>query len=421
LIQLVIDFDQRGFTSEDFRSRAAGVLEKAAERNQGLSQSVLTLLKSWLSDHSMPELFYHHSKDKQHSNLELSILFGVKRTHFLPDGRSSIVRAIAQGYLRQNPPDLTNWTRFINSQLGVESRPAIWVDIVSRMPPLLNGGRTQATELFDQVIRNCPEILQYSQALHVISHTIGWFEPQETVAGWLDILLADDANFSRQAYGELLLIQYFQYQDEWSVGRIDGHLASPHDEAILCGLAHAASHLWVQQRCRAIAAEILSTLAASTSPSIQHAVASVFRWSRDSFKLDKGMLKIIEAICQNQGVLLESANNLTEIIEAENLVEHYPEVTAKVCKSLVDIISEPTNPLRTTALIADSLITIAIQLHRQPSSRELGLQMFEQLLALNLREAQSALETLDRKPNRSEGYVFPRKILRRRFHYDKDA
>ncbi|MBD2124729.1 SEFIR domain-containing protein [Trichocoleus sp. FACHB-262] len=326
LIRTIEELDQRGFVSEDFRSDAAHALEKVAERNQGLPQSSLLLLEGWLSSHSKPELEHYRSKEEQHSDLKLPILFGMGGSHILPGGRGNIVRAIAEGYLRQNPPDLRGWARFIRSQLGVEPHPAVWVDILSRMPPLLNGDRTEATELFDQVIRNCSEVLQYAWALYFISRTIGWFEPEETVHGWLEMLQANTSNFSQQAYGELLLIQYQQYQDEWSVNRIRAHLATQDDEAILCGLAHAASHLWVQRRCRAIAAEILYTLASSPSTAVQHAVANVFRWSRDHFRLDKGMRKIIRAACKNQGVLLEAANDLTEIIEAEELVDNNPEV-----------------------------------------------------------------------------------------------
>jgi hypothetical protein len=282
------------------------------------------------------------------------------------------------------------------------------------MPPLLNRDRTEATKLFDEVICNCPEVLQYAWALYFIAHTIGWFEPKETVQGWLEMLQANTSNFSQQAYGELLLIQYLQYQDEWSVNRIRTHLATQDNEAILCGLAHAASHLWVQRRCRAIAAEILYTLASSPTTSIQHAVAKVFRWSRDHFELSSGMSKIIQASCKNQGVLLEAANDLTEIIEVEELVENNPEVVVEICQSLVDIGAELTNPARATALISESLTTIAIKLHRQPFYREIGLQIFEQLLALNLRETRSALETLDRKPNRPGYYIAPRRRLRRR-------
>jgi len=414
LIRIIEELDQRGFVSEGFRSEAARALEKIAERHQGLPQSSLSLVESWLFKHSQLDLAYYRSKEEQRSDLKSPILFNVHGFHTLPGGRGNIVRAIAEGYLRQNPPDLEGWARFIRSQLGVEPHPAVWVDILSRMLPLLNGDRTEATKLFDDVIRNCPEVLQYARALYFISHTIVWFEPKETVQGWLEMLQANTSNFSQQAYGELLLIQYLQYQDEWSVNRICEHLATRDNEAILCGLTHAASHLWVQRRCRKIAAEILYTLASSSITSIQHAVASVFRWSRDQFKLDSGMLKIIQAVYKNKGVLLKAANDLTEMIEAEELVDNNPEVVAEVCKSLINIGAELTNPIRSTAFIAESLTTIAIKLHRQPLYREDGLQIFEQLLALNLRETQSALEMLDRRPMRQGSYVTPRRLRRRR-------
>ncbi|MEG4417304.1 AAA family ATPase [Microcoleus sp. LAD1_D5] len=414
LIQIVEELNQRGFSSEYFRDYAAGALEKIAEPNQGLPLPVLALLESWLPTHTKPELEYYQSKDERHSDLKSPILFGLGGSHILPGGRGNIVRAIAEGYLRQNPPNLEGWEKFIRSQLGVEPHPAVWVYILRQMQPLLNGDRAQATELFDTVIHNYPEVLQYQFALYFIAHTVGWFEPKETVQSWLEMLRANNSNFSQQAYGELLLIQYFQYQDEWSVERIRHHLATQDNEAILCGLAHAASHLWVQQRCRAIAAEILYTLASSSSESIQHAVASVFRWSRDRFQLNPGMLKIVEAICKNRGALLAAANDLTEIIETKNLVDNNPEIVVKVCQSLISIFADLTNPAPATAFIAESLTTIAIQLHRQPLYRDMGLQIFEDLLALNLRETRSALETLDRKPNRFGLYIAPRRRLRSR-------
>jgi hypothetical protein len=285
LLHLIEELEQRGFVSETFRSDAAHALEKIAERYQGLPHSTLALLENWLSNHSQPELAHYRSKEEQPSDLKAPIIFGIGGSHSLPGGRGNIVRAIAEGYLRQSPPDLEGWAKFIRSQLGVEPHPAVWVDILTRMPPLLNGDRTQATELFDQIIHNCPEVLQYAWALYFISRTIGWFEPKETVQDWLEMLRSNHSNFSQQAYGELLLVHYLQYQDEWSVEQIRHHLANQDNEAILCGLAHAASHLWIQRRCRAIAAEILYTLASSSATSVQQAVASVFRWSRDHFQL----------------------------------------------------------------------------------------------------------------------------------------
>jgi nucleoside phosphorylase/energy-coupling factor transporter ATP-binding protein EcfA2 len=412
LIQIIEELDPRGFASEGFRSEAASALEKIAKRNQGLPQSSLQLLQRWLPDHSQPALEHHQSTELRHRDLRSPILFQVSSSHTLPHGRGNIVRAIAEGYLNQEPPDREGWANFIKSQLGKEPHPAVWVDILQRMPSLLNGDRKEATALFDQVIRNCPEVLQYSWALYFIAHAISWFDPQETVQAWLEILAEYPSDFSRQAYGELLLIQYLQHQDEWSKDRIYQHLNSQGNEAILCGLAHAASNLCSQRRCRKISADILRVLANSSNESIQHAVASVFRWNRDNFRLDLGMVQVVQAVCKNQNVLLESANDLVDIIEEEKLVEYNPQVVAEVCDSLLEIGAELTNPARATALIAESLTTLAIQLHRQETYREVGLQLFEKLLALNLRETQSALETLDRRPGKAD--LFSRLPRRRR-------
>jgi hypothetical protein len=414
LIRLVESLDRRGFVSENFRSNAASALEKVAERNQGLPQSTLALLEGWLSTHSQPELS-HYRDEAEHRSRELKspILFGIGGSHILPSGRGSIARAIATGYLKQNPSDLENWAKFIQCRLGVEQHPAVWVDILTDMPPLLNGDRFQATELFDAVIRNCPEVLYYRWALYFTSCTVGWFEPKETVQGWLEMLLADGSSFCHQAYGELLLIHYLQYQDEWSVKRIRHHLTNQDNEAILCGLAHAASHLWVQRRCRALTAEILYSLANSPSEAVQDAVASVFHCSRERFELDPGMRKLIQAVCNNKLILLKAASEIIEIIEVEDLVEREPQVVSEVCQSLLSQIgSELTNPGRPLVFLAESLTTIAIKLHRQPTYREVGLCIFERLLALNLKEARSALEILDRRSNRLS-YVAPRRRLRR--------
>lgn len=415
LVRIIEELDQRGFSSEDFRSEMASALEKIAKRDQGLSKTTLGLLERWLLEHSKPELEHHRSGELRRSNSRSPILFNVHSSHTLPHGRGNIVRAIAEGYLNQDPPDLAGWATFIESQLGKEPHPAVWVDILQRMPPLLNGDRQEATVLFDRVIRNCPEILQYSWALYFIAHTIGWFEPKEAVQSWLEFMESNASDFSLQAYGELLLIQYLQYQDEWSKNRIEQYLANQSNDSVLCGLAHAASHLWSQRRCRRISVEILCTLANSSNTSIQHAVSSFFRWNRDNFRLDSGTSQIIQAVCQNQDILLESANDLIDIVEEANLVEYNPQIVVDICSNLLSIGLELTNPAKPTALIADSLTTISIQLHRRKAYREVGLQLFERLLDLNLRETQAALETLDRRPFRNTPSSRPpRRRLRRR-------
>ena len=416
LIKLVQKLEQRGFISEDFRSKAASALEKIAERNQGLPQPVISLLENWLSTHSKPDLVNYRSEEQHSHQLNSSIIFGsAGGSHFLPNGRGNLVRAIAAGYLKQNPPNLQNWSRVIQSRLGVEQHPAVWVDILTHMPVLLNDNRQKTTQLFDAVIRNCPEVLQYKWAFYFISSAVGWLEPKETVQGWLEMLWEDGSSFSHQVYGELLFMQYFQYQDEWSLSKIHHHLANQNNKAILCGLAHAASNMWVKRKCRAIAAKILYRLTSSNDKEIQTAVTNVFRFSKDYFELDSGMRQIINATCKNNVILVKAAEDIIEIIEDNNLVDTQPQIVSKVCLNLLkNVEAESKKPIKPLIFAAESLTTLAIQLHRQDKYREIGLKIFEKLLSLNLRETRSALEILDRRPNKSNSYFTPRRKLRRR-------
>jgi len=411
LIELVESLEQRGFVSEDYRTKIADALEKISERNQGLPQSVISLLENWLSTHSNPELENYRGNEEQTSDeLQSSIIFNLSQYHTSPSGRCSIISAIASGYLEQNPPDLQNWARVIQSRLGLETHPEVWVTTLAHMPALLNGDRTQATQLFDTVIRNCPEVLKHRWSLYCISRAIGWLEPKETVQGWLEMLFADGSNFCLQTYGELLFIHYFQYQDEWSATKIDYHIAHSQDEAVLCGLAHAASHMWFQRRCRTTPAKILYNLSSSNNDAIQHAVSRVFFQNRQHFILDPGMRLLIPELCKNKSLLLKAASDMIEIIENYDLVNTEPELVSTICQNILSLLGkELENLTQNLAFAAESLTTLAIQLHRQDQYREVGLSIFEQLLSLNLRQTRSALELLDRKPNRFRFYQPPRR------------
>jgi len=138
LLQFVEELNQRGFSSEEFRDDIAHALEKIAERHQGLPSQFLKLLESWLLTHSKPDLENYQRQVNHPSGLKSSIIFESGCSHFRLNGQGNIVRALANGYLKQQPPNLVNWAEFIRSQLGVEFHPAVWVDILINMPPLLN-------------------------------------------------------------------------------------------------------------------------------------------------------------------------------------------------------------------------------------------------------------------------------------------
>ncbi|MEG4521070.1 MULTISPECIES: ATP-binding protein [unclassified Microcoleus] len=413
LIHIIEDLESQGFTSVDFRSSAASALEKRARCDNGLPSIILSCLEKWLAEEVEPTLSTEEQETRNKTEQQKEpIFFGSDGTFFLLQGRGSILPAIAAGYLNQPLPDLENWIRIIEEQLQREQHPKLWVLTLVNMPALLNSDRERATQLYDAVIQTCPAVLHYKFALYSISRVIGYFEPKEKIQGWIEKLSVDGSSFCLQAYGELLLIYYCQYQDTWSRQQIDHHLTDPNDEIILYGLAQAASYLWEHKFCRKIATTILCTLALSPSPSIQDAVANVFSWNQNNFKLNLEMREVIQVVCKNPPLLLKAAYNLIELLEPETGRE--PDLVSQVCQAILDAASSNINNATTSLpLETENLTNIALTLHRQEIYRERGLYIFEKLLSLNLIEARVALEVLDRKPNQVT-FLSPRRRRMRR-------
>ena len=156
----------------------------------------------------------------------------------------------------------------------------------------------------------------------------------------------------------------------------------------------------------------LCTLASSNEPSVQRAVAEVFRVNREEFTLNAAMRQIIEVVRSCTPVLLEAALNLVEILESFTGTE--PELVALLCQDVLRAGGTRLgNQAGSFALLAQPLTNIALTLHRQDAYRAAGLALFEQLLSLNVKEAQYALEVLDRKPTQ-ENHLQPRRRHRLR-------
>ncbi len=398
LINLVELLDQRGFVSGACRDAAALALEKRAKRDKGLSDTILARLEKWLADH--PEPILANDQDNVERRTEQGggpILFGPSGSFPLPHGRGYIVLAVAAGYLTRQIPDLHNWARVIESRLEQEQHPSVWAMTLLHMPMLFKGDPNRATDLFDAVIRACPAALHYPFALQPIARVLGWCQPKERVHDWLARLVADDSLLCHQAYGELLVLYHHHHQDTWSESRIRHHLANPTDASILRGLAYGASYLWRSRSCQPVAREILRALASSRDESVQPAVAAVFRLNREDFDLNPAMREIIAVVCESPPVLLRAAVDLVEALAPLTGTE--PAMVSQVSQEVLKAGgTQLGSAAATLSLIAETLTNIALTLHRQEEYRHVGLDLFEQLLSLNVQEARYALDLLDRRP-----------------------
>lgn len=220
---------------------------------------------------------------------------------------------------------------------------------------------------------------------------------KEALQEWLEKINAFSSDINHQAYGEMLFLYHCFYQDSWSSDRITSILTERAEPNILLGLAYGASRNWHWLKERTMAREILCSLACHDNKSIQHAIADVFRSNRDHLQLNSDIREVIQTVGDNSLVLLEAATDLVEWLE--NYTGTEPELVSEVCQKVIHAGGSDIGNISTSlALLAEPLTNIALTLHRHFKYREVGLQIFEDLISLNVREARAALDILDRKP-----------------------
>ncbi len=412
LTACINSLEKRGFSSGRFLEGAANALKLRASRENGLPESILETLKDWLTFHPEPDV--REYKETEHgSNVKegREILYGTSWTWGIPNGRRPILEAIAEGYLQQSPPDYEGWANVIASRIGVEQHPAIWVMTLMRMPQLFNWDRGRATALFDSVIKNSPSVLDYAPALCSIAHVVRLCEPRATVQKWMNMLRLRRTDFSQQAYGEFLFLYHCCYSDSWSMDRCRKLLRSKRPNRALLGLAHGASHSWKHSNCRNHANRVLLQLASSTDPLIVKAVANLFRLLRDEIELDQSMRQLILRLAKNRQAVLEVAEDLLDILTPVTPQE--PKLLVQLSNALLRFGGEEVKRYAWST-VPENMTSIALTLHRQKRFRAAGLKLFESLIEMNLSQAKSALDVLDRNPVVRATPYRPTRLRRRR-------
>lgn len=110
------------------------------------------------------------------------------------------------------------------------------------------------------------------------------------------------------------------------------------------------------------------------------------------------MRKVIIEVLKNPTIVALAAEDIIELVAPRASIE--PQFVLDVSRVVLSSGSEAAARAGLSSL-AENLTNVALTIHRQGAYREAGLELFETLLAMNVREARLALETLDRKPVQS--------------------
>ncbi|MGD0229008.1 MAG: ATP-binding protein [Syntrophorhabdales bacterium] len=396
IFAVIKDLNAKGFSSDSFRTDVARALQTRAERDNGLPDEMQDVMEDWLPDVSEPSR--ERVQDRREEREDDSILWGYRGFMTLPGGRDIILAAIAQGYLRREPPDIPAWGRVIERTLRYEEHPDVWIVTLRYIIFLFNGDRAVASDVLDRLIMRFPSVRDSVEGIVCIAKVLHLAPDQTLIRSWLIAIRGGDWNLGAQAFGELLLLYYFlQPDDNWVNEQIQKALQSNDLVAVHRGLAFAAALNWHTPRCRKISTRVIVELADSSDETVHIAISRLFRFD-ENIPLNNEMKEVISVIIRNPRLLLRCAEHLVSGVQYATAFE--PDLISLICHRLLDIgVDEMRSAGRNLFGLAEPLVSMALTLHRMPTPRrEIGLAIFERLIESNIQEARQALEMLDRKP-----------------------
>lgn len=412
LFQLITDSDSSGFSGNNFRISVANALKMRSEKDNGLPDSMLTLMESWLTYHPEPQP--ERIENIEEKQVDYSLIWGMGGFSSFPGGRDLVFDSVAIGYLFREPQDVQGWAKVIERALEYENHPDVWQFILRRMPELYNGDRVVATNLYDQVLTRFTHARESTMAVKSVVDILPWVKDIEIIHKWLNFYRNGEWKAGYQAFGEMLMWHLFHNpSDTWAQEAFTDSIKNPDGIDVKRGIAFAAAYNWGHPICQELCTSALVSLSIYDDKDLCKAIAIVFSGS-EALYLNDNMQSIIEAVLLNDQLIMASAINLIEGIE--EATDTNPELVFKICDRFLDVGSEEIKSIATQyGHLADPLVKIAITLHRMSSPhRESGLMLFEKLSESNIQQARQALDELDRRPIRRQSSRLPSRRRKRR-------
>jgi nucleoside phosphorylase len=400
---LIKELDSRGFASDEFRGGVARGIEKLINRDVKINDDTLAVLESWLSsnhtdwpDDSAKEATENEDKEVAESEecRTESILWGLGGVTILPQGNFPILETVIRILLQRK--DYVRLLNVLNDHLRRPEDEKVWTALLRLFPFINLDDKAALARFYESLFEKYPRLATSREAAILLAH-LQWSLPDFT-RGVLVQWETHPSQFLQQAYGELAtLIWLMQPNLEWPTKLVNSILASNHSLRGRTGAAYAAIHVWAESDDKAKAAGLIRDLSKNASNETWKAIIDLFRLV-DEITPDADWVQVLRAIAEqipDQDQFMSSF-----VIERlQTLLPHEADLVASISKALVEKWQSDLGDIRTSgAAVAPEFVDIAITLHRLgPDTREQGLAIFEQLLAIN---AYTARDTLDQVDNR---------------------
>jgi nucleoside phosphorylase len=430
VLELIQALNDRQFEGEEFRGSIARAIERLVRRDVSIDEHTVSILEGWLSKFNSeqddkendelaegtgltnPDLVNKDVK-REHEEVAGSILWQVGGFSILPHGNFPILATLSDIFLRRGEHD--RLLALLAEHLEREEEQEVWQALLRDLRYLRPSSSENFVSFLYRLFERYPALSKTGEAAFLLAH-VHWFAPSIVRSVLLDWRSASES-VVHQAYGELVaLIAIVQPDLGWPGPLLSEIVESDRLASARVGAAYTAVNLWLNIGSRRAASELLQALVPKADRRTWVAIFDLFRLV-DEVTPEPEWIHLLE-IMANYMDKAEPLNPTFVVERLQTLLPHHALLVARIGKLLVANWRDELGDIRTgTAANAPELVDLAITLHRLgPSTREIGISLFEDLIEINVYSARQTLDEIDnrfgavRRPARRR---LPRRTARR--------
>ena len=400
LLALIKDLLERGFDGPNFRHACTSSLELAAHRLNGLDDSWIDLLRSWIGPHEPNP----SNRDKDREDEAPRVIVGHGLGGFIALlGNSKILSAIAAALLCREDPAVDGWLCVLEAQIDITDDLSAWWEVL----------RTEWTLYHETVDPKRSGALLYALLMRqpkVRDTRLGGMICSRNMA------LLDDGQFAEiiaayrasswplgvVAAGELVAIRHLKPRGiEVSTDLIEEAFKPDGDAQFKIGVANVAATVWEDRmwptRMWPEAFAIIERMSPTANGGLAKALARTIR-NLETLPLTPESVRLFGMFAENDEIIrhvddFDLAQKLAALL-ADNRGED--EILGFV-ETLVRVLGRDlTDMSRRSGGLGEQLLPIVLSLHREaPEIRDRTLALFEALLEIGERSVEEALGAME--------------------------
>lgn len=399
VLDLILNLDQRGFSSAGWRQDAANALQKLAIGLKGLGDATVAMLESWIETDPTAisaqikrrlEFEARNPRGCDARDDREPLLFGASPgMQVLPNENFTILSAISNALLCREKPDCDAWASALERHLDSPEDPAIWTAILLwRGEYLLWADTERTTLIFDRLWDAHPETWKDVRLIRF------WWRLRKRISdtaliGTMVWWMVGPGDPERQAAGELLtachLVDPDNVRYRLLFDRLDRTIP-----AVETGILLSAAAAW-RENDSIIRSGAHDMLMASLPTSVGAPASAIARAvnRRSSFVRDARTREFLLSMIENDAVFRAALDNrFADALQELLLYPGFDDVVLAIVEKAADVVTAGSGP---GWGVGEDMVRVAIALQRSDGpTRSRAMDVYERLLDAAIYGAEEA-------------------------------